>query len=48
VKADLLKRMFKAIATDDEVAVTKLLDTIVQDERKKGHVILADQLEKYY
>jgi SpoVK/Ycf46/Vps4 family AAA+-type ATPase len=45
VKADLLKRMFKAIATDDEVAVTKLLDTIVQDERKKGHVILADQLE---
>jgi SpoVK/Ycf46/Vps4 family AAA+-type ATPase len=45
VKADLLKRMFKAIATDDEVAVEKLLDTIVQDERKKGHLLLADQLE---
>ena len=37
--------MFKAIATDDEVAVGKLLDTIVQDERKKGHLLLADQLE---
>ena len=45
VKADLLKRMFKAISTDDEVAVGKLLDTIVQDERKKGHLLLADQLE---
>jgi SpoVK/Ycf46/Vps4 family AAA+-type ATPase len=45
VKADLLKRVFRAIATDDEVAVGKLLDTIVQEERKKGHVILADQLE---
>lgn len=45
MKADLLKRMFKAIATDDEVAVGKLLDTIVQDERKKGHLLLADQLE---
>jgi hypothetical protein len=45
VKADLLKRVFRAIATDDEVAVDKLLDTIVQEERKKGHVVLADQLE---
>jgi SpoVK/Ycf46/Vps4 family AAA+-type ATPase len=45
VKADLLKRVFRAIATDDEVAVGKLLDTIVQEERKKGHVVLADQLE---
>jgi SpoVK/Ycf46/Vps4 family AAA+-type ATPase len=45
VKADLLKRVFRAIATDDEVAVGKLLSAIVQEERKKGHTILAEQLE---
>jgi ATPase family associated with various cellular activities (AAA) len=45
VKADLLERVFRAIATDDEVAVDKLLDTIVREERKKGHIILADRLE---
>jgi SpoVK/Ycf46/Vps4 family AAA+-type ATPase len=45
VKAELLKRVFRAIATDDEVAVGKLLATIVQEERKKGHGLLADQLE---
>jgi SpoVK/Ycf46/Vps4 family AAA+-type ATPase len=45
VKADLLKRMFRAIATDDEVAVERLLDSIVQEERQKGHTLLADQLE---
>ncbi len=37
--------MFRAIATEDEVAVEKLLDTIVREERQKGHTILADQLE---
>jgi SpoVK/Ycf46/Vps4 family AAA+-type ATPase len=45
VKADLLERVFRAIATDDEVAVGRLLDTIVREERKKGHIILADRLE---
>ncbi len=45
MKADLLERVFRAIATDDEVAVDKLLDTIVREERKKGHIILADRLE---
>jgi hypothetical protein len=54
VKAELLKRMFRAIranaqasatATEDEVAVEKLLDTIVREERQKGHTLLADQLE---
>lgn len=45
MKADLLKRMFRAIATDDEVAVEKLLDKIVDEERQKGHTLLADQLE---
>jgi SpoVK/Ycf46/Vps4 family AAA+-type ATPase len=45
VKADLLKRMFRAIATDDEVAVEKLLGAIVEEERHKGHTLLAEQLE---
>jgi SpoVK/Ycf46/Vps4 family AAA+-type ATPase len=45
VKAELLKRMFRAIATYDEVAIEKLLNTIVQAERRKGHTILAEQLE---
>jgi hypothetical protein len=34
-----------ATATEDEVAVEKLLDTIVREERQKGHTLLADQLE---
>ena len=45
MKADLLKRMFRAIATDDEVAVEKLLGAIVEEERHKGHTLLAEQLE---
>jgi SpoVK/Ycf46/Vps4 family AAA+-type ATPase len=37
--------MFKAIAIDDDVAVDKLLGKIVEEERQKGHTLLADQLE---
>jgi SpoVK/Ycf46/Vps4 family AAA+-type ATPase len=45
VKADLLERMFRAIATDDEVAVDKLLVAIIKEERRKGHIVLAERLE---
>jgi len=38
VKADLLKRMFRAIATDDEVAIKKLLGAIVEEERHNCEV----------
>jgi SpoVK/Ycf46/Vps4 family AAA+-type ATPase len=45
MKADLLKRFFRAVATDDEVAINRLLGVIVEDERNKGHTLLAEQLE---
>jgi SpoVK/Ycf46/Vps4 family AAA+-type ATPase len=45
MKAELLKRLFRAIATSDEEAVDKLACLIIEDERHKGHSLLADQLE---
>jgi SpoVK/Ycf46/Vps4 family AAA+-type ATPase len=45
MKADLLKRFFRAVATEDEVAINRLLGVIVEDERNKGHTLLAEQLE---
>ncbi|MGR3278329.1 ATP-binding protein [Acaryochloris marina NIES-2412] len=45
MKAELLKRLFRAIASEDEEAVDKLACLIIQNERQKGHNLLADQLE---
>lgn len=45
MKAELLKRMFRAIANADASATQKLMGTVIQEERKKGHKVLADQLE---
>ena len=45
MKAELLKRIFRAIANSDAVATQKLMGTVIQEERKKGHNTLADQLE---
>ncbi|MEM9770955.1 MAG: ATP-binding protein [Cyanobacteria bacterium P01_D01_bin.73] len=45
MKADLLKRMFRAIAIDDSVATQKLMGAVIKAERQKGHGALADQLE---
>lgn len=45
MKAELLKRLFRAIASNDDVAINSLLGVVVEEERRKGHIILADQLE---
>jgi Cdc6-like AAA superfamily ATPase len=45
MKAELLKRLFRAIASDDDGAIDSLLTLVIEDERQKGHTTLADQLE---
>ena len=45
MKAELLKRFFRAIASSDTEAIDKLTCLVVEDERKKGHTLLAEQLE---
>ncbi|VEP12429.1 AAA ATPase central domain-containing protein [Hyella patelloides LEGE 07179] len=45
MKGELLKRLFRAIASDDQSAIDKLTYLVIEDERKKGHTLLANQLE---
>lgn len=45
MKGELLKRLFKAIASSDAEAIEKLMYLAIEDERKKGHTQLAAQLE---
>ncbi|BDA73995.1 AAA ATPase, central region [Calothrix sp. PCC 7716] len=45
MKAELLKRLFRAIASSDTEAIDKLTNLVIEEERGKGHTLLADQLE---
>lgn len=45
MKAELLKRIFRAIASSDTEAIDKLTYLVIEEERSKGHFLLADQLE---
>lgn len=45
MKGDLLKRLFRAIASEDKTAIQSMLSVVVEEERKKGHTLLAEQLE---
>jgi len=45
MKGELLKRLFRAIAASDRAAIDKLTHLVIQEERQKGHTLLADQLE---
>jgi len=45
MKAELVKRLFRAIASGDQEAIDKLTYIVISEERKKGHTLLADQLE---
>ena len=45
MKAELLKRLFRAIARSDNEAVEKLMFLAIEEERKKGHTRIAEQLE---
>lgn len=46
MKGELLKRLFRAIASDDTTAIDKLTYLVIEEERKKGHTLLAEQLER--
>lgn len=46
MKAELFKRLFRAIYTEDLLSLKKIAVTIIQEERNLGHNVLADSLEK--
>jgi len=45
MKADLLKRLFRAISLNSPGELERLCSVVVEEERKKGHDALAQQLE---
>lgn len=45
MKGEVLKRLFRAVASDDSQAVQSMLSVVVEEERKLGHTTLAEQLE---
>ncbi len=45
MKADLMKRLFKGIFSEDIVSLKKIANLIISDERELGHGKLADSLE---
>lgn len=45
MKADLLKRLFKGIFSDDIISLKKIANQIISNERELGHGKLADSLE---
>ena len=46
MKAELYKRLFRAIFSEDISSLKKIAITIIQEERQLGHHVLADSLEK--
>ena len=45
MKGEVLKRLFRAVASEDVGAIQSMLSVVVEEERKKGHTNLAEQLE---
>ncbi len=45
MKADLLKRLFKGIFSEDIISLKKIANLVISEERELGHGILADSLE---
>lgn len=46
MKADLLKRMFRAVSLNSAGELERLCTQVVDEERKKGHEALAGELER--
>ena len=44
-RADLLKKLFSSFTNDDRELFIKTAHEIIADERKKNHLLLADDLE---
>lgn len=45
MKGDVLKRLFRVVASEDSQAIQSMLSVVVEEERKQGHTTLAEQLE---
>jgi SpoVK/Ycf46/Vps4 family AAA+-type ATPase len=45
MKGDVIKRLFRAVASDDSQAIQSMLSVVVEEERKLGHTNLAEQLD---
>jgi SpoVK/Ycf46/Vps4 family AAA+-type ATPase len=45
MNSDLLKRLFKAINQENVDAIEKIASSIIENEKNKGHLKLAEQLE---
>lgn len=45
MNAVLLKRLFRAVSAVPDINLDKIANAIIQDERKRGHEVLARQLE---
>jgi SpoVK/Ycf46/Vps4 family AAA+-type ATPase len=45
MKGEVLKRLFRAVASDDSQAIQSMLSVVVEEERKLGHTSLAGQLD---
>jgi Cdc6-like AAA superfamily ATPase len=45
MKGEMLKRLFRAVASEDSQAIQSMLSVVVEEERKLGHTTLAEQLE---
>ena len=45
MKGEVLKRLFRAVASDDSQAIQSMLSVVVNEERKLGHTNLAEQLD---
>lgn len=46
MKAELIKRLFRAIFTEDILSLKKIAQQIIVEERRANHNVLADTLEK--
>ena len=46
MKSDLIKRLVAAIAMESQPDLDKLADTIVDDQKRRGHNKLAEELER--
>jgi hypothetical protein len=47
-RADLLKKIFSNFKTGDKEAFIKVANEIIEDERKKNHGLLAEELPYDY
>lgn len=45
MKGEVIKRLFRAVASEDSEAIQSMLSVVVEEERQKGHINLAQQLE---